>query len=564
MVKLMGTWKIIMIASVLCLLIISSLNCGLGSEQTQALEGQVVSVERGDLKMEITATGNLALSQKEDLAFELPGYVEDILVEEGEFVEEGQILAKIDTSDWEDQLTALENQVIAAERQLTTEQRDLLQTEINLKKAEIALEDAEALYIWPEEIFAARQAVWNAEEELEDARAVLRGEKLEYDRQTGQYSYRQAITPQDIDYWTRKVADAEEELRAARATLDALLAASAGDTLEVLQKRLEVELAQVRVEDAQIAIEDAQRTLAEAQEALDEAKSESPVVTATFTGFITKVNVEGGDEVFKGTVAVQLADPNKFEAEVMASEMDIFKVKLGGDASVEVTALPGSSFPAKVTHIAPTATIQSGVVNYKVKVELQSTELMVQEQSEVKQETEPEFSAEQLTKQVNERLRKAVEEGQITQEQAEQVKEYMAQLEEAIKSGRITQEQLEEIRKRMQEGQEGQAAAQQPQATAIIPEDFQLREGLSVTISIVVAHRENVLIVPNNVIIRQADGTYVEVRKEGVVEQRPIKTGLSTWRHTEVIEGLSEGEEVLVPGTYGVVEETKKPFIPGR
>ncbi|GAI95589.1 unnamed protein product, partial [marine sediment metagenome] len=51
---------------------------------------------------------------------------------------------------------------------------------------------------------------------------------------------------------------------------------------------------------------------------------------------------------------------------------DILQVELGGEAWVQVDAMQGLSLPAEVTHISPTATIQSGVVNYKVKVEVES------------------------------------------------------------------------------------------------------------------------------------------------------------------------------------------------
>ena len=62
---------------------------------------------------------------------------------------------------------------------------------------------------------------------------------------------------------------------------------------------------------------------------MDEAKSLSPIIIAPFDGFITKVNVEGGDEVYKGTVAMQIADPNQFEAKILVTEEDIFSVSWG-------------------------------------------------------------------------------------------------------------------------------------------------------------------------------------------------------------------------------------------
>ena len=96
----------------------------------------------------------------------------------------------------------------------------------------------------------------------------------------------------------------------------------------------------------------------------------------------------------------------------------------------------------------------------------------------------------------------------------------------------------------MQQGQGGQ----QGLAPAMIPEDFQLREGLTVTVSIIVEERNDVLLVPNKAITRRGAETYVQVLSpDGVTTERSITTGISDWQFTEVTEGLSEGEKVVVP-----------------
>jgi len=180
--------------------------------------------------------------------------------------------------------------------------------------------------------------------------------------------------------------------------------------------------------------------------------------------------------VLTGTVAVQLADPNKFEADILVSEMDILQVKENGEAWIQVDALPGMSLPATVTHISPTATIQSGVVNYEVTVEVEP----------------PETAA---------------------------------------------------------------------QVSTMFPEDFQLREGLTVTVSIIVTESTDVLLVPNAAITSQGGETYVQiVSPDGTTQERVIQTGISNWQFTEVTSGLSEGEQVLVPqGTAPVTTQNGSP-----
>ena len=513
-------------------LAVPMLGCAAESAAAEPSESEVVTVERGNLIINITAVGNLALSRTEDLAFDIfyqEATVEEVLVEEGDTVKEGQLLATLEISEWEDELSTLEDrvttaerQLTAAERQLTTKQRALVQAEINLKNAQIALEQTQSTYYLPD-IKVAEAAVIDAQRNLEETLIIV----SKYEEGTPGY-----------DLYQKTVVQAQTQLDTAEAKLDAML--SGYDTEEVAVKKLQVEQnelalqeAQNAMEDARVAIEDARKDLGDAQEELDEARSKSQEIRATFDGFITRVNIEGGEEVMTGTVAVQLADPEKFEAEVMVGEMDIIQVKEGGEAWVEVDAMQGLSLPATVTHIAPTATIQSGVVNYRVKVEIESLEARVQERQAAQQEAMQKIQQGELP----ERMKQAVEEGRLTQEQAE------------------------EMVKQRQQAQTGQ----QGQANMATPEDFQLREGLTVMVSIVVEEKNDVLLVPNSALTRQGGQTYVQVLSaDGAIEECIIETGISDYQYTEVTSGLSEGEQVTIPqGTTTSTPTTSQQGPPG-
>jgi multidrug efflux pump subunit AcrA (membrane-fusion protein) len=472
--------KIMLITFILGgLLAIPGLSCTSESESAVS-ESQIVTVQRGDLTIDITAAGNLALSLMEDLAFEMSGTVEEVLVEEGDSVEEGQVLAKLDTSEWDKELTKLEI--------------DLLQAEINLRNAELALEQAEEPYS-RDDIKSAEAAVDSAEASLEYAEWQLDEAEDLGDEEL-------------IRRYQSEVIRAEANFVSTEANLEAM--EDAPDPDEVAIKELQLELAEARFEDA--------------EEALEEALENGPEIIAPFDGFITRVNVEGGDEVLKGTVAVQLADPDSFEADILVSEMDILQVKLGGEAWVQVDAMQGLSLPAEVTHVSPTATIQSGVVNYEVKVEVQPREAVMQQRQQAMQNITP--------GEIPERLKQAIEAGQITQEQAE------------------------EMMKQMQESQRGQ----QGQIPAMGTKDFQLREGLTITVSIIVDERSDVLLVPNGAIATQGKQTYVQVvLPDGTTEERAITTGISDWQYTEVTSGLSEGEEVVVTQGTSTTSTTSQP-----
>jgi len=459
--------KVVLTTLVLCGISALSLSC---AATVATPEGQVVTVQRGNLRTDITGVGNLALSSKVDLAFEMDGTVEEVPVKEAESVAEGQLLAKLDTTAWQDYIAQLEDNVTTAERnvtskeravttaerQVTSKERDLLQAQINLNNAQLALEKTEE---------------------------------------------------QSTDILEIQIQQLQVELAKGR--------------LEDAQQALE-DTAGQGVEDAKQALEDAQKALAKANEALDEAKNASPEVRAPFSGFITKVNVVGGDEVKKGTVAVTIADPTKFEAEVMVSEVNILKVKLDGDASVQVEAAQGVSLPAKITYISPSATIQSGVVNYKVKVELTSLQ-------PVATQRQPSTAAT----------------GNVTSGTPSR------RFGETSGSENLTQEQINQMRQQRQ-----QIPAVQTPAT--VSGDLKLAEGMTVTVSILTAERNNVLLVPTQAIISQGGKTFVQVLKDSATEERPVQTGISNWQFTEIASGLSEGEQVVVPQATATTSTTSQ------
>jgi multidrug efflux pump subunit AcrA (membrane-fusion protein) len=119
------------------------------------------------------------------------------------------------------------------------------------------------------------------------------------------------------------------------------------------------------------------------------------------------------------------------------------------------------------------------------------------------------------------------------------------QLQEAIEVGTITQEQAEEMISNRQQGGEGLALQKMP---TLIPEDFELKEGLSVTVSILISQASDVLLVPNSAVTYLRGEAYVQVvLPDGEIEERLIQTGIRDWQYTGVIDGLSEGEQVVVP-----------------
>lgn len=573
---------LVLTAFILGGLAVSLLACGQDSDSTTVTEEQVVDVQRGDLTIDITAVGNLAFAYGEELTFEVAGTVGEVLVEVGDTVEEGQVLAELDNTS-----------IISLQEVVSWAEINLEQARIKLGDAEENLEEAQH----PSELYVAQAeaSVVNAKVALEAAQEVLKEAENPYTESdlvqaelavinaeialdNAEQSFemveeRHLSSPsylpwaQDYELKEKQLAIAESNLAEAEETLVEMMAGA--DPLEVEHKQKQLALAQANLEGAeddlaeiqawiegdvgswevelkQLEVATAQAALEvdTAQAALDEAIEllQMANLVAPFAGIIISVDVEAGEVVNANRVVIELADPNKFETEILVSEMDILGIGEGATATIQIDALGGISLPAAVTSVSPIATIQSGVVNYKVTVELESVERLVLEPSAPDEEEE----SQEVTQSIDEVLDKAVAEERISQEQADMMKQRFSQM-----GASPTPEQLEQLIETFTQGLGG--FAQRPGdfgqgPGGMLLENIGLKEGLTVTVNVIVEERDNVLLVPSSAITISGRQTYVQVLSpDGTIEERAITTGISDWQYTEVIEGLIEDEQVVVP-----------------
>ena len=216
---------------------------------------QIIPVRRGDLIQEISISGSLSLPNRETLTFGSTGVIADIMVEEGDKVTEGQILAILDRED----IAALEESVI--------------QAKVTLRDAEDALED----YMTPSEldIARARKDVTDAEVRLQDARDALEdfvepsgasisqiearivGHEVDLDKIAEDIeNLQESPTQLQIDQAKKNVASARLELERAQ------------DNLEEIQEsptQLQIDQAKKNVASARLELERAQDSLEEIQ-----------------------------------------------------------------------------------------------------------------------------------------------------------------------------------------------------------------------------------------------------------------------------------------------------------
>ena len=109
---------------------------------------------------------------------------------------------------------------------------------------------------------------------------------------------------------------------------------------------------------------------------------------------------------------------------------------------------------------------------------------------------------------------------------------------------------------------QGQVAAISPSGTAQqgvvtypvsidmeVPADVTIPAGLTANAKVLIRQKPDVLAVPSRAVRRQDEDQVVDVVVDGGTETRIIHVGLTNEQLSEVLDGLSEGEAVVVPTT---------------
>lgn len=331
-------------------------------------EWEEVLVERGTLLAVVNATGTIQPEKQTTLAFRGAGRVAEVGVQEGDFVQAGQVLARLETTELEFAIQQAELALATAQTQLLRLQRP--PSEHDLATAEAALESARASYnkllAGPskEEIKVARTNLAQSEAALEQAQAA-------YDRVSDRPDV--AMLPQALQLEQATIAyeaaKANFELSTRRPTAAELASArsaviQAESSLARLQEGAseeEIVLAQLQVEQAQLSLDQARHQL------------EGSELVAPHEGTITQVGIKEG-ELTGGQPAVVLTDSSRYHVQVGIDEIDIGRVAVGQQVTVFLDALPGEMLAGEIDQIASTAQMDTGIVSYKMTVRLAPTD----------------------------------------------------------------------------------------------------------------------------------------------------------------------------------------------
>ena len=283
----------------------------------------------GDVRVTISVSGNLNAPDDRYLSFAAPGTIEEILVEKGDAVREGDVLARLDTEDLQRNVEFARSGLQQAQAQYDIADNQLRQTIFPHYYSSYVID-----------VPGTWMALDEAAESLEDARAFM---------EDGDVARANASLDNALD----EIAEAQYSSQSRKWELPA------GIKIMELQR-----------EAASAGLRAAELSLDAANSALDDASIQAP-----FDGVITAVIVEEGDHLTAMDYfapAFHIIDPANLEMTGLIDEMDIADITLGQKAIVTMDALPGTEVAGTVTYIAEAAMIQAGVVMYETTVSLKN------------------------------------------------------------------------------------------------------------------------------------------------------------------------------------------------
>jgi len=355
--------------------------------QQDEIQQELVEVTRGDIMLSVTGDGNLSLPSHRALTFDTIGEITEINVTDGDRVSKGTVLAKLDTTSLDRDITTAELAITAAKLAVTSAEVDLKLTDDAIASAKIDLEQTldnlrkiSYPYTYSTFILDIPEALVNikdAERRVTEAR-----EKL-------------AIGLDAENYWAirQQLKDALDDLVNAR---ERLLRGTGEDVFE--QQLLAVkdfwtlrtaELAVAKSESAltqavdnrekvKLALEKTRNDVVNVQNNLDKARDElkKAIIVAPFDGTIAKVEAKEGDSLsafnYASETIIEIIDLTKIELRVEVDEIDIPIVKPGQKAIIELDALPDLELEGKVDFIFPLSREEAGVILYEIKVSFQA------------------------------------------------------------------------------------------------------------------------------------------------------------------------------------------------
>jgi len=502
----MRKWLNFAIVLLLCLAIAGATACSPGGGDQDKVNVQPVTVERADFTVSVTGSGSLEASQETSLSFGSGGTVDKIHVDEGDQVTRGQILASLET-------TSLEQSVRTAEQAVETAEQIVETSEHSVTAAELTVE-------------ARQQSVAAAELTLAAGELAVKAAGI--DLELAQNSYHQLTTPYPYTSLAFALPDSLEQVRNAQQDIkeaqEELRKATQGEPYSMSEVTLKLKTAQESLTEAENklafglgegvkpsnidywTLRTAQLQIDKAQIAYD--KAENDLKNLENNVGVAENNLENARNSLN--IARTNLESNKTSLARAENQLDIARDELG---KATITApFDGivASVGAKEGDRVPAPTVSPQTIIHLV--DTTSMELLV----EMDEIDIPEVKQGQQVLVTLDALPDAEFEGEVTA---------VYPLPTMI----------------------GGVVLYNTKISFDVPENSGIKVGMSASADIIINKQSDTLLVPSRAIGEDAQGnTIVKVIVNGQTQERAVVTGISDGIQTEILQGLTEGETVII------------------
>jgi HlyD family secretion protein len=335
--------------------------CGAQPAETTTPVEEVIS------SSDVIAEGRLEPVQGTNLTFQARGIVEEVLVQTGDIVSEGDVLVRLSNAG------AAEAQVVIAQNAydllLRNESGDRAMLWQAYMNAQIARANAEE--DWEDlNVDSIEDRIEDIEADIEDLREDLRDAQDEFDKyeNLAEDNSRRKTAEDDLENAQENLNDKIRELEAeirerdvVKAVYDSALAAEA-------EAKYQYENSLDGPNVDQLAL--AKANLDAAQDALS-----NYVLTAPFDGVIADVTVKVGEQVGTETRAVSIANFNSWIVETTdVTELEGVKLSVGQQVTLNPDALPDLQLTGEVVEISNAFTQQGGDILYTVRIKVNESD----------------------------------------------------------------------------------------------------------------------------------------------------------------------------------------------
>ena len=431
-----GKKKKIVIVSVLIILCAASaffINRGKKNSAASA-QGQKVntaSVVRQNITSTLSSSGTISPKDTYSITSMAEGEVIEAGFEEGDQVEAGQSLYRIDASSMESKLSSASNSVSRAESNYNTAVSDYNEAvrkysgntykstksgyvkQLHIEAGDKVGANTQIADIYNDQIMKIKVPFLNIEaasilpgstatltlsDTLEQLEGVVTGVSTMDETMTGgrlvRYVTIEVANPGGLTADMAAAASVGEFVSSGDGTFTAsvntVMAADLPSNVEVEEIlvsegdfvsegspvfRMKADSAEKLIKTYKDSMDSAQSGLEQAQSSLDSTRDtyDDYTITAPISGTVIKKNYKVGDKIQNGSNASALAviyDMSSVTFQMNIDELDISSVKVGQTVQITADAFENQEFTGKVTNISLEGTSSNGVTYYPVTVTL--------------------------------------------------------------------------------------------------------------------------------------------------------------------------------------------------